>query len=315
MGFTSDIAGAYGISRTGIAAGAAKMIGVPEKAAHAMGLALELSRGMTKDGFDFSQVNKGALARHALKAFGMYSPMKALMLTAGLHLLPKGFALPALAGAGGVAALSSMFGGSAAAVGGSAISGAAVVGGGVLAGSALAGLSGMQLNMMNMLFGVAGVQPNDIAGGGMKFLFGNKTAQMRNLTETQRFNGGPGSQYAALPKPAFFEDIVAALMQDFVRDKQSEIEERMKKLAQKSEENKSANNQVTGAAVGTVGTQSGTVKNANDAATQGNSDSRNLEMEAVKYEMQKLTQMQQALSNILNTMHEEAQNAIRNIKA
>ncbi|MFZ9889240.1 MAG: hypothetical protein ACO3JL_17235, partial [Myxococcota bacterium] len=42
--------------------------------------------------------------------------------------------------------------------------------------------------------------------------------------------------------------------------------------------------------------------------------SHNLEMERLKLLMQRMQQMQQALSNVLNTMHEGAMNSIRNIK-
>src|SRR5438270_11294496 len=97
MGLFGDIAGAFGISKSGILTGALKLVGVPDKAAELAGLALDISSGMTKDGFDLSKVNKGALARHALRAFGVNSPIATLGLAAGLNALPKGF----LSGAGG----------------------------------------------------------------------------------------------------------------------------------------------------------------------------------------------------------------------
>ena len=46
----------------------------------------------------------------------------------------------------------------------------------------------------------------------------------------------------------------------------------------------------------------------------GGQESRNIEFEKIKFDMQKLSQMQQALSNILNTMDELAKSAIRHIK-
>ena len=49
-------------------------------------------------------------------------------------------------------------------------------------------------------------------------------------------------------------------------------------------------------------------------ATGGGQESRNIEFEKIKFDMQKLSQMQQALSNVLNTMDELAKSAIRNIK-
>src|SRR5688500_11691272 len=121
MGLLGNIAGAFGISKTGILAGALKMVGVPDKAAHAIGLAAELARGFTKDGFDFDKVNKGALARHALKAFGVDSPLKTLGLTAALSMIPKGFG--GSLGAGGVGGILAGLGG--AALGGTALAGLA----------------------------------------------------------------------------------------------------------------------------------------------------------------------------------------------
>jgi len=44
-------------------------------------------------------------------------------------------------------------------------------------------------------------------------------------------------------------------------------------------------------------------------------ESRNIEFEKIKFDMQKLSQMQQAMSNVLNTMDELAKSAIRHIKA
>jgi two-component sensor histidine kinase len=43
-------------------------------------------------------------------------------------------------------------------------------------------------------------------------------------------------------------------------------------------------------------------------------DSGAIEFESIKNDIQKLTQMQQALGNIVKTLHEEAMNAIRHIR-
>jgi hypothetical protein len=51
----------------------------------------------------------------------------------------------------------------------------------------------------------------------------------------------------------------------------------------------------------------------NDKTTEFN-DSRAEQLEVIKNAMQKLTEMQQALSNILNTMHQTAMNTIGNIR-
>jgi hypothetical protein len=45
------------------------------------------------------------------------------------------------------------------------------------------------------------------------------------------------------------------------------------------------------------------------------SDSRQLQFELLKQDMQKITQMTQALTNVLKTMHDQAMTAARNIRA
>lgn len=50
------------------------------------------------------------------------------------------------------------------------------------------------------------------------------------------------------------------------------------------------------------------------ATAEKDSESFTMEMEKLKMLMQRMQQMQQALSNVLNTMHQGAMNAIRNIK-
>ncbi len=291
MGLVGDIAGAFGISKTGILAWGLKKIGVPDQAAHAISLAAELARGITKDGFDFDKVNKGAVARHALRAFGVESPMATLAATAALKMLPKGFCSGLLPAAGALAAPA-------------------------VALTALGSLGKMQLGLGSLLTGLA--SPNDLAGGAMKFLFGNKTAEMRQALGVTRTQMGPGSMVAALPKPAMFEDIVAAFMIDVIKDKQENVEGRLKELDSKDNAGKTAGAQGSGFVSGLMSkipVVGGFFKSGTEAAQDGNSDSRNIQFEIIKNEIQKLSQMQQAMSNVLNTMHEQAMGAIRHIKA
>ena len=292
-GIIGDVAGAFGISKTGILAGALKMVGVPDKAAHAIGLAAELSRGFTKDGFDLSQVNKGALARHALKAFGVNSPLATLGVTAALNILPKGFG--ALGGAGGI---------------GGVLAG---LGGAALGGTALAGLAGSTLGLGSLVAGIVG-NPNDLASKGMAFLGGGNGAELRGRLGLQRGSGGPGSMVAALPKPAYFEDFVAAFMCDVIKDQQEKIQKRLQDLQARSEEGAKAENQGGGFIRGLVNRVIPGAKAADQAGRSGTQESRNIEFEMIKNDIQKLSQMQQAMSNILNTFHETAMGAIRNIK-
>jgi len=294
MGLIGDALGAFGISKSGIMAGALKMVGVPEKAAEAAAFAYELSRGMSKDGFDLDKVNKGALARHALRAFGVTNPMAALGATAALNIMPKGF----LSGGGGA--------------GGGGGFNIASLAGPALAATAMGGLMNMQGgigSLLSGLLGAGGLGVADVAGGGMKLAFGNNTAQVRQQTGLTRANYGPGSMLAGLPRPAMFEDIVAAFMIDVVKDKQEKIEERLRKL-EDTDNSSNSGGSATGQAAGAAGGARG-----NEASTNGNSDSRNIEFEIIKNEIQKLTQMQQAMSNVLNTMNDQAMNSIRHIKA
>jgi hypothetical protein len=294
MGLVGDIAGAFGLNfRDQLINGALRLVGIKGKANHAIRLAAELSKGITKDGFDLSKVNKGVVARNALKAFGVNSPIATLGLTAALKVIPKGFLKGA--GAGGMGTVLAALGGTA------------------LAGTAAAGLASNKLGLGSLLAGA--LQPGQMAGTLFGLLAGDNKANVRSALGMQRANGGPGSMFAALPKPAFFEDIIAALMVDFVKDKQAEVEGKLKNLQKRSEKGKEAKNQAGGAATGLLRKVIPGVGRANDQATDGNSDSRNIEFEMIKNEVQKMSQMQQAMSNVLNTMHEQAMNAIRQIKA
>ena len=162
--------------------------------------------------------------------------------------------------------------------------------------------------------GVGGFSVNDIANTGMAFLGGDNKATLRGLTGTNRTQGGFGSAMAALPRPCFFEDLIAALMIDHLKDQQDKIEEKAKDLLNRSKEADKASSQVKGNAE-SVARQVPGGDRAADAAKSGTSESRNIEFEMIKNEIQKLSQMQQALSNVLNTMHEQAMGAIRHIKA
>jgi hypothetical protein len=299
MGLIGDVMGAFGISKSGILAGAMKMVGVPDKLAHGLALAYEL-----KDGFD--NANKGAVARHALRAFGITSPTATLAATAALHMLPKGFC-------------------------GSAIGALGLGAAGVGAMSALGSLNKMQLGIGTMLMGVVGggaaasllggVLGNGTGGGGLNnavstgfnFLAGGNSSALRGALGMTRTQGGPGSMYASLPRPAFFEDIIAALMIDHLTDQQEKIEAKAKDLLNRSKEADKASAQAKGMAESGVRAAGGDA--AADAAKTGGAESRNIEFEMIKNEIQKLSQMQQALSNVLNTMHEQAMGAIRHIKA
>jgi hypothetical protein len=141
----------------------------------------------------------------------------------------------------------------------------------------------------------------------------------------------------------FFEDRIAGMMFKVVAEQQGDIEKRLDTLAarakqaeedaKKPKKKKKGVLGVVGAVVGgvvagpfgaVVGNKIGGMVDAKKAAKQqqqqqkveaGSQESRNIEFEKIKFEMQKLSQMQQAMSNVLNTMDELAKSAIRHIKA
>ena len=113
-----------------------------------------------------------------------------------------------------------------------------------------------------------------------------------------------------------FEDIVAAFMVDFVKDKQNEIEKKLENLRQSAQNaGKTGTDKAGGFVKGVVNTITGGISGkAENAASSESGESRNIEFEMLKNEMQKLSQMQQAMSNVLNEMHSMAKNAIQNIR-
>jgi hypothetical protein len=119
---------------------------------------------------------------------------------------------------------------------------------------------------------------------------GDSSGIDRQLMELGEIGGGGG----------YFEDRIFAIMCKVVEDMQKKIEERLTKL-QKDAEAAEAEAKSGGGGGGGGGGGEG-------------QESRNIEFEKIKFDMQKLSQMQQAMSNVLNTMDELAKSAIRNIK-
>jgi hypothetical protein len=145
-----------------------------------------------------------------------------------------------------------------------------------------------------------------------------------------------------------FEDKVAMMMCQIIKKMQEDIEKRLEKLKQQAEaaekegggggKGGGKGGGGKGGMLGTIGGLAGNmiapgiggaiggmVGNAAGGALGGGGgggggaggkgqESRNIEFEMLKNEMQKLSQMQQAFSNVLNEMHQLAMNAIRNIK-
>jgi hypothetical protein len=301
MSFLNNALGAIGISHGNILKNALKMVGVPEGLAAGIGAVVDLKNG-----------NFGSLlfktGPEALKA-----------LTGGAVGSSHGCDRPSSI-LGTVAKVAGFC-----AVGGALGLGASALAGPALASTALGGLGGMMKGVLGI---AAGLGLGAVGMGGGKMLFdmvglggfggGQETKMFLGQTRTQ---GGTDSLLNRLPKPACFEDIVAAFMIDFVKDKQKEIEGKLDKLRKSAVEGegKGAGQQAGGFFGGllrSIPIVGGLFGKAQDTATSGggNSESRNIEFEMLKNEMQKLSQMQQAMSNVLNEMHTLAMSAIRNIR-
>ena len=191
--------------------------------------------------------------------------------------------------------------------------------GNMTAMTALGGLAMMQAQAANMIKGLTGGGQSSGANG---------------------LQGKPGSAVSKLGPGATFEDLVAAFMFDVVKDQQEEIKKKMNELDPNAKSGGAKKGRrgfgsflkglapMAGKALGSVfgGPVGGMIGGAVGSAVAGGSqsgakgsqsasDSRQLKMEELKNLMQKLQQMQQALSNVLNSMHQGSMNAIRNIRA
>jgi hypothetical protein len=193
--------------------------------------------------------------------------------------------------------------------------------GNLTAMTALGGLAMMQAQAANMIKGLTGGGQSSGSSNGLQ--------------------GKPGSQVSKLGPGATFEDLVAAFMFDVVKDQQEEIKKKMNELDPNAKSGGAKKGRrgfgsflkglapMAGKALGTVfggpvggmiggavgGAVAGSGKSAGAKGGASASDSRQLKMEELKNLMQKLQQMQQALSNVLNSMHQGAMNSIRNIRA
>ncbi|KEF58844.1 uncharacterized protein A1O9_03687 [Exophiala aquamarina CBS 119918] len=131
-------------------------------------------------------------------------------------------------------------------------------------------------------------------------------------------NGGPGSAVNRLPPNSSFEDLVAAQMMDVTRDMQRQVREKLASISKSTGMTPSAtpNNSDTPLHEGQdVSSLAVADHAAGSPPGMSSDDSRDLQVEELKAMMQKLSSMQLAMSNVYNTMHENAMNSIRNIKA
>jgi hypothetical protein len=293
----NNLVGGLGFSQGNMIRNAMKFVGLPEGMASAVGLVMDVKNGnlasaLFKTGPALLKALTGGQAGQANSVDRPSSVLGTIAKVAGFAALAT-VAAPALLGAGSVA------------------------------GGALSGLGSMLKGNMGIL-GMLGM--GAVAAGGGKMLFdlvgmggfGNGIDTKNRLGQNRTSQGaGSGSMLAALPKPAMFEDIIAAFMVDFVKDKQDEIEGKLNKLRQSAQnDGKSVGDKAGGFFGGllrSIPVVGGLFGRAEDSGKSGNSESRNIEFEMLKNEMQKLSQMQQALSGVLNGMNDTAMAAIRKI--
>lgn len=198
--------------------------------------------------------------------------------------------------------------------------------GNLVAGGCLSGIARMMGNAQGLM--------QDIARSANTSYDGSRFGDRSGLASTRA-----DSAVAKLGPGATFEDLVAAFMIDTVKDMQKEIEDKMKELKKSNESQRGGRGgygsmlgglgKMAGGAIGGVfggpigagiggqlgGALGGAVGGGGGAKGNGQSDMRQIKFEELKNLMNKLQQMLQSMSNVLNTMHQGAMNSIRNIRA
>jgi hypothetical protein len=312
-----NVAGYLGLSGSNLMAEAIKVL-VPKPLEKLVDLgfaANEFIKGMRNGDL---QNRIGTIANH-LKDAGAFSVGNPLMAI--------------VAGAGAVG-----FGGAAVLGGGAAAADPAkapsFLTGAGLGTTALVGLGQMILAPLNLIKRFTGNNPAmPLVNGAAAVLTGNAfgAQQIADRLGINKTAYGPGSMVAKLPKNASFEDLVAAMMFDTVKDEQNRVRAKLEDLRQQTaqaEQSKGGANMgnILGAVAPFLGMipgvgpilagAAGMATNAVNGANQGEkgAESRNLQMEELKMMMQRLSEMQQAMSAVLNVMHQTAEKAIANIR-
>lgn len=202
------------------------------------------------------------------------------------------------------------------AVGGTAVAG--VLGVGTLAGNLGACMSGLG-KFMGLTAG-ATLIAKGFGGGGfaMPGLTQKGNAALHQLKKGVGYSN-IDSEIAKLPPGATFEQLVHAFMKGATKDQEEEVKSMMEKMKQQDTGSNSGGTgggflrKILGGAAKMLGMDN--VAGAVTGEGGKGKESRALQMEDLKFKIQQLTQMMQALSNVNNTMHQNSMNAIRNIRA
>ena len=189
---------------------------------------------------------------------------------------------------------------------------AAAVVAGPLAIGAMSALGGATIagGLAKMMAGIAG---GSLLLGGMKGMFGGGQALNASISKMKRAAGYSNidSEIAKLPPNATFEQMVHAFMKGAVKDQEDEVKELMDRMR---EQDRSKSGGIGSFFRGLVSKIPIVGSFLAGDQTKGK-ESRALMMEDMKFKIQTLSQMMQALSNVNNTMHQNSMNAIRNIRA
>jgi hypothetical protein len=220
-----------------------------------------------------------------------------------------------------------------------------------ITGSAMSGMARHMMGIQNMMAAMGGGGFNAIGGAGFNTAgaYGHLNPGVapgigtHASLRTPGYTGGVrgGSEMSKLGPGATFEDKVAAFMVDMAVKMQKEVEDKMAELEASSNSGGQGGKNsgiggmfrglagVAGGAIGgafggpvgagigqqvgqAVGGGGGQQGRANGADETGNQ--RQIQMEKLKNLINVMQQMIQSMSNILNTMHQGAMNAIRNIR-
>ena len=116
-----------------------------------------------------------------------------------------------------------------------------------------------------------------------------------------------------------FEQMVHKFMSKVVKDQEGKAKKLMEKMKASDGKEKAGATDGKAGAAGAAGGKEGAAAGKEGAAAGGaegkGETSRAAQMEELKFEMQQLTQMMQALSGVGDTMHQNCMNSVRNIRA
>jgi len=181
---------------------------------------------------------------------------------------------------------------------------------------------------------IDGPSVNDLTGG---FSFRDSIGRLKD--NVGKLKGSDDEISKILDNPNLsFEDMIFMLMNLLVKQQQAEVKEMVGDLRKKKSEDDGTKTKLRGqveaqeakvaalehkvqngdkGAVEALGKEKSKLNTLNGQLSdhmQESSDSRSLKFEEMKNAMNKLTEMQQALSNILNNMHQSAMSTIGNIR-